>query len=199
MLIRATRKAREDCCDDLVVGMNLADNSTYCGTLLHAASGMAGRVQLRTALGFADKFHPLGRRLRRIMDTTLRPSPDLSLTGLLVVFVLGLLLLPGVHVGASDSALDIPAVPEILESEPEPVPATVRVDITAATGGSDNAEEPAPIAPVAVERIENPPIFDSARPTRDKLGQRVTIDFAAGTDIRDVLTFLPPVPTSVTY
>jgi len=190
MLIRATRKAREDCCDDLVVGMNLADNSTYCGTLLHAASGMAGRVQLRTALGFADKFHPLGRRLRRIMDTTLRPSPDLSLTGLLVVFVLGLLLLPGVHVGASDSTLDIPAVPEILESEPEPVPATVRVDITAATGGSDNAEEPAPIAPVAVERIENPPIFDSARPTRDKLGQRVTIDFAAGTDIRDVLTFL---------
>ena len=190
LLIRATRKAREDCCDDLVIGMNMADNSTYCGTLVHAASGLAGRVHLRTALGFADKFHPLGRRLRRIMDTTLRRSPDLSLAGLLAVFALGLLLLPGVRVGASDGASEPAAVPEIVEREPEPVPATDYAGSSIAVDAADNRAAPLPVAPARIERTEEPPTFNSTRPTRGKLDQRVTVDFAAGTDVRNVLTFL---------
>jgi beta-lactamase regulating signal transducer with metallopeptidase domain len=193
LLIRATRKAREDCCDDLVIGMNMSDNSTYCGTLVHAASGLAGRVQLRTALGFADKFHPLGRRLRRIMDTTLRRSPDLSLAGLLVVFVLGLLLLPGVRVGASESASESgAAVLEIVEGD------TALNDAATGYVESDDLTEDAEIENTEPLRVSLPPVeekeeddvWDGAMNMQAKLYQPVSVDFAAGTDIRYVLTSL---------
>jgi hypothetical protein len=102
MLIRTVRKTREDCCDDLVLSTNIADNSAYSGILVHAADNLTGRERMLPALGFADTFHPLSRRLRRIMDTTLRRPPKLSLGGLLTILILSCLALPGLRVVEAD-------------------------------------------------------------------------------------------------
>jgi len=101
VLSRALRKVREDCCDDVVLAHGRASNDAYCDTLLHAASRLAvsrpigSRASFGARLGFADRLHPLGRRLKRIMDRTLRRAPALSVSGILLVAFLAIVLLPG--------------------------------------------------------------------------------------------------------
>jgi len=97
-LVRELRAVREQCCDDLVVSLGVADNASYCDSLLSAAAcaGRPGRV--KTALAFADSLHPLGGRIRRIMDATLKRSPRLSLAGVLAIAGVAALVLPGAAV-----------------------------------------------------------------------------------------------------
>lgn len=95
VLNRAVRKAREDCCDDLVLHRGETSNDAYCETLLHAASKLAAVQPVGARLGFADRLHPLGARMKRIMDTTLRRAPGLTLAGILLVAFLAVVLLPG--------------------------------------------------------------------------------------------------------
>ncbi|HEX7376208.1 MAG TPA: M56 family metallopeptidase, partial [Pirellulales bacterium] len=85
VLNRQIRKVREDCCDDLLLARNITTGQDYCETLLSAASRLTQPAAAGVLLGFGDSLHPLGRRLRRIMDQTLRRAPRLSLSGILVV------------------------------------------------------------------------------------------------------------------
>ena len=95
LLSRALRAVREECCDDALLGRGLASDATYCDTLLRAAADLPTGPAIGASLGFAEKLHPLGKRIGRIMDQT-RPRPvKLSLLGLAVVVIVALALLPG--------------------------------------------------------------------------------------------------------
>jgi len=101
-LVRTIRKTREACCDDLVLERGAADREAYCRSLIEAASRLASPPRMHAALGFAETLHPLGNRLKRIMDVTSRRSVRLSLVGLLSMVVVALAVLPGLGIAASE-------------------------------------------------------------------------------------------------
>ena len=92
---KALRSAREDCCDDMLLGAQVIGASSYCDTLLQAARCSAQPQWARAALGISDGGHPLGERIRRIMDTSIDRSGKLALAGVAVLAVLAVVLLPG--------------------------------------------------------------------------------------------------------
>lgn len=111
MVVNALRRTREDCCDDLVLSLRLADEHTYCRSLVSAASAVARPAWSPAILGFADRMHPLGRRLTRLMDTTLRKPHRLSLAGAAVLVLLAALALPGLRtVTAGVSTAAVPSL-----------------------------------------------------------------------------------------
>jgi HEAT repeat protein/beta-lactamase regulating signal transducer with metallopeptidase domain len=97
LLNRAIRKAREDCCDDLLLSRGLTSPDTYCDVLVRAASELTGQPVVGAALGFGEQIHPLERRIVRIMDRTIKRRPALSMAGTLSVLFFGAVLLPGVR------------------------------------------------------------------------------------------------------
>lgn len=118
-LVRHTlRGVREDCCDDLLIASGISGGETYCTTLLEAAGHTQAPRWAHAALGVAEKFHPLGRRLRRIMDVSIRRTPRLSTASLALLLVLAVILVPGVRlvegkaVAASGMAATTPREPE---------------------------------------------------------------------------------------
>lgn len=104
MLVKSLRRTREDCCDDLVLSLRLADEHTYCRSLINAASTVARPGWSPAILGFADRMHPLGRRLTRLMDTTLRKPHRLSLAGIAVLAMLAIAALPGLRTASAGPA-----------------------------------------------------------------------------------------------
>ncbi len=106
VLNRQIRKVREDCCDDLLLTRNFTTGQAYCDTLLSAASKLTERPVAGLSLGFGDSLHPLGRRMERIMDQTLRRTSRLSLSGFLVLAVLATVFLPGLR--RSDGGASVP-------------------------------------------------------------------------------------------
>ncbi len=104
VLNRATRKVREDCCDDLLLARGVASGEAYCETLLRAATEFANPAPVAVSLGFGERLHPLGRRLVRIMDQTLPRFHCLPALGMLVVILLGAVLLPGLRSQPVESA-----------------------------------------------------------------------------------------------
>ncbi|MHC5539755.1 M56 family metallopeptidase, partial [Singulisphaera rosea] len=101
-LNRQIRRIREDCCDDLLLTHNLTTGPAYCDTLLEAASRLSGRASASVSMMLGAHFHPLGRRLERIMDRTLRRAPRLSLAGMLSLAVLACVALPGLRRSEGD-------------------------------------------------------------------------------------------------
>jgi hypothetical protein len=97
MLNHALRKAREDCCDDLLLARKVTSGDRYCDTLLRAAVEFRPRAPLIGALGFGERLHPLGRRFARIMDAGVPRAYRLSALGFIVLLGLGFLLLPGLR------------------------------------------------------------------------------------------------------
>jgi len=118
VLNRQIRKVREDCCDDLLLTRHLTTGPAYCDTLLSAASRLTQRATTGVSLGFGDSLHPLGRRLQRIMDQTLRRAPRLSLSGILVLALLATVVLPGLR--RSDGDESVPPA-EANDAEPAPI------------------------------------------------------------------------------
>ena len=97
MLNHALRKAREDCCDDLLLARKLTSGDRYCDTLLRAAVEFGRAEPLSGALGFGERLHPMGRRFERIMDAGVPRAYRLSALGFVVLLGLGFLLLPGLR------------------------------------------------------------------------------------------------------
>jgi beta-lactamase regulating signal transducer with metallopeptidase domain len=94
---RGLCSVREDCCDDMILDARVADRETYCEILLQSAGHVTRPHWARAALGVSEKFHPLGRRFKRIMDTSTTLRARLSLGGALIVVLLAALLLPGMR------------------------------------------------------------------------------------------------------
>ncbi len=88
------RKIREDCCDDLLLLNGIASNDEYCETLLRAAAVQTRPVCLAASVGLAEPMHPLGGRIRRIMDRTLFRTARLSHIGLAIIVILACAILP---------------------------------------------------------------------------------------------------------
>ena len=97
MLNQAVRKAREDCCDDLLLARRVTSGDLYCDTLLRAAVEFGRPEPLTGALGFGERLHPMGRRFARILDPRLPRAYRLSAVGLALLLGMGFLLLPGVR------------------------------------------------------------------------------------------------------
>jgi GWxTD domain-containing protein len=98
LLIRSIRGVREDCCDDMVLASGLASREVYCRTLLKAArAALENKAVTRAAFAYLGKSQPLRRRFKRIMSAKSIRAPKLAATGMLVIFALALLLLPGVE------------------------------------------------------------------------------------------------------
>ncbi len=106
-LSHTIRGVREDCCDDLLLASRLTTDRSYCDALLRTAGVFADPGSLSHALGFADRLHPLGRRLTRIMDRTLRRPRRLSWVGGVLIVLMACLMLPGRSLvgGGSDGTL----------------------------------------------------------------------------------------------
>jgi beta-lactamase regulating signal transducer with metallopeptidase domain len=95
LLNRKLRHVSEDCCDDLLLSGKLTTGESYCQALLTVAADMGRRPMLGAAMGFAQSMHPLGLRIKRIMDPELDRSPKLSFLTLVPIVAVAALLLPG--------------------------------------------------------------------------------------------------------
>ena len=111
-LHRAVRRTREDCCDDLLLARGLTSSEAYCNVLIRTAREIVGREVNSLALGLGENLHPLGRRLRRIMDRSLGRSPRLSFGGTLFALVTAGLLLPGLRSEESKTGKAVAAKPQ---------------------------------------------------------------------------------------
>jgi GWxTD domain-containing protein len=98
LLFRSIRSVREDCCDDMVLAAGLASREGYCRTLLHAAqAALQNNAMTRAAFAYFGKSQPLRRRFTRIMSARLIRAPKLAMAGLMAIFALALVLLPGIE------------------------------------------------------------------------------------------------------
>ncbi|MHC4718833.1 MAG: M56 family metallopeptidase [Planctomycetota bacterium] len=95
LLCRTLRRLREDGCDDLLLGRRLATGERYCQALLAVARGLRRQVALGGAVGFAERLHPLGERIRRIMDPRVRRAPRRPIAVAAMMILLAAALLPG--------------------------------------------------------------------------------------------------------
>ncbi|MGA2233747.1 MAG: carboxypeptidase regulatory-like domain-containing protein, partial [Tepidisphaeraceae bacterium] len=95
LLGREFRRTREECCDDTVLAQGIAGGADYCNTILAAAEHLAAPFPLRGALSLAEPMHPLGNRMRRIMDPSLPRSSRLSRAALAAVLIVAAVVLPG--------------------------------------------------------------------------------------------------------
>ncbi len=121
-LIHRSRRTREECCDDVVLSLGVSDGATYCEGLLRTAVAVSGPKRFAMPLGHANALHPLGPRMKRIMDTTLHRRPKLSLAGLLTVVVLGLVVLPGLRVADARSGSGSAATEALPAAQPAKPP-----------------------------------------------------------------------------
>ena len=157
MLVRELRRTREDCCDDLVLAMDITDNAQYCNSLVNAANSVACPRPVHVALGLADRLHPLGRRFKRIMDTTLRRTTKLSIVGGLILIAVGLAVLPGLRFVAAEESVQTSAASgppaQAAASAPRP-PTTATTVLSGIVSGvvmNDTTGEPVPGAFVAID------------------------------------------------
>jgi GWxTD domain-containing protein len=98
LLSRSIRSVREDCCDDMVLASGVASREVYCRTLLKAAwAALENKAITRAAFAYLGKSQPLRRRFRRIMGIKFIHAPKLAMAGMLMIFALGLVLLPGIE------------------------------------------------------------------------------------------------------
>jgi beta-lactamase regulating signal transducer with metallopeptidase domain len=104
MLGRELRRTREECCDDIVLAHGIARGADYCRTIIAAAERLAAPLPFRGELAIAEPMHPLGSRMKRIMDPSLRRSSRLSRMALGAVLILAVVVLPGTRLRGQQQA-----------------------------------------------------------------------------------------------
>lgn len=93
---RALRSVREECCDDAILASHIAKPADYCDTLLRIAAATGARRAAVLACEMAPRLHPLGGRMRRIMDSRARRSTKLTFASLAAIAAAAFVLLPGI-------------------------------------------------------------------------------------------------------
>ncbi len=99
-LDRSLRQAREDCCDDVLIAKQLAQPERYCETLIQAAANSTSPALESLeplALGFSNREHPAGRRIRRLMDDSIFRADRIRISAVVVALLLALVALPGMR------------------------------------------------------------------------------------------------------
>jgi beta-lactamase regulating signal transducer with metallopeptidase domain len=107
---RSLRRVREDCCDDAILLSGIATGSEYCDMLLRVAHAASSRRTDLLACQMAGRLHPLGQRLRRIMDARVRRSRRMSLAEMAIAAMLAAAFLPGLRAGAQSPRPGVPVV-----------------------------------------------------------------------------------------
>jgi beta-lactamase regulating signal transducer with metallopeptidase domain/peroxiredoxin len=115
---RSLRRVREDCCDDAILLSGVATGSEYCQILLRVARDTTARHADLLACHMAGRLHPLGDRLRRIMDARVRRWRRTPLAAALAVVVLACVALPGLGRQAQKSVA-APADVQIADQGPK--------------------------------------------------------------------------------
>lgn len=104
LLSRYVRQVREDCCDDLLLAQGIVNGEVYCETLLEVARRIRTGTPLGATMGFSERLHPLGRRLKRMLDPELQRASKLSLTAVILLAVTGMVVLPGLRGNSQETA-----------------------------------------------------------------------------------------------
>jgi hypothetical protein len=94
---RSLRRAREDCCDDLLLARGIGSASGYCECLVRAARELGAAAPGGSALACAERLHPLGRRISRLMDQGVPRWARIPTAALCGVIAAAILVLPGLR------------------------------------------------------------------------------------------------------
>lgn len=97
LLARALVATREDGSDDWAVTHTSRDPFAYAHALLQSARMVAPAPPLGTA-----GAHPMGPRLRRLLDEHAARPPRLTAAGVVVILIAAALVLPGAHMPRPD-------------------------------------------------------------------------------------------------
>jgi beta-lactamase regulating signal transducer with metallopeptidase domain len=142
ILSKALQRVQEEVCDDAVVAAGVMAREPYCDMLLRAASAV--RPRLAISASFADRLHPLGRRLRRLLEG----SPEIRLpngAAAAAIAILAVVILPGV------------SLPNASRDSREPVAPIVAYTPYATTVNPDRPTVARVLAPLSErERVEGP-------------------------------------------
>jgi beta-lactamase regulating signal transducer with metallopeptidase domain len=98
MIARALVASREDGSDDLAISMTSKDPFAYAGALLKTARVVS---ELRP-MGVAGA-HPMGARMRRLLDGSATREGHLGLFGLMLIMACAAAAIPGAHMPEADS------------------------------------------------------------------------------------------------
>jgi len=105
LINRGLRRVREDCCDDVILLSGVATESEYCDTLLRVArESSAGHHSDLLACHMAYRLHPLGDRIRRILDPRVRRSLRMSVTATAALAIVACVALPGLGRSSATTA-----------------------------------------------------------------------------------------------
>lgn len=105
LVARAVVASREDGSDDWAVSRTSNDPFTYCRSLLHSARCVAVDRDAVTA-----HAHPMGQRLRRLLDGRAARDRRLGVAGLIGIIAAMTLCIPGAHMPEAASRQDDQAV-----------------------------------------------------------------------------------------
>ncbi|NKB89142.1 MAG: M48 family metalloprotease [Acidobacteria bacterium] len=136
VLRRDMLRLREDCCDDAAV-IEVGGAQNYCQSLLDAATAVGRPRPALPAVAHGSFSHPLGRRIRRLMNPKLKPTPRLSTSGLIMLAAAATLIVP--------AATTFGTTPQEF---PEPIALTETASTTQ-TEQASPATATSPVFPVA--------------------------------------------------
>jgi beta-lactamase regulating signal transducer with metallopeptidase domain len=112
LITRALVASREDGSDDWAISKTSNDPVTYAQALLQSARLVASPQPLGTALlgqgyGGQASAHPMGNRLRRLLDSSATREGRLGVFAILVIVICGAAAIPGAHMpSVSDDDAD---------------------------------------------------------------------------------------------
>jgi hypothetical protein len=104
------RRVSEETCDDLVVSRGIVPGERYCDVLIRAAR--AGGSGPMFSARLAERLHPLGRRIRRMLDGSGGRTGSPALRAAIAV-IAAVLLLPALPVERTLPPPDAPAAPAL--------------------------------------------------------------------------------------
>ncbi len=114
------RSERELCCDDAVLAHGIAEGHGYSRMLISAAERVSRQRPMLPAMGMADSFRSIDRRVRRALDPRPERRARMSVPTLLGLLAVAAWVLPGAPpAGADDvpeqSPADAAAQPDALD------------------------------------------------------------------------------------